>query len=144
MDIKTKFMIRALVGFSLGMLIGIFTFVASASDTLPVDKVYLVLHLILSGLLGVVSNGGAIVYDFEEWSIARATFTHYIISFMTLFVISEMLGWFPHSVLLIVFIVFSIVYFIIWLSEYLSFKNEVKQMNEELKSMLMINSGKGK
>ena len=144
MDIKTKFMIRALVGFSLGMLIGIFTFVASASDTLPVDKVYLVLHLILSGLIGVVSNGGAIVYDFEEWSIARATFTHYIISFMTLFVISEMLGWFPHSVLLIVFIVFSIVYFIIWLSEYLSFKNEVKQMNEELKSMLMINSGKGK
>ncbi len=144
MDIKTKFMIRALVGFSLGMLVGIFTFVASASDTLPVDKVYLVLHLILSGLLGGVSNGGAIVYDFEEWSIARATFTHYIISFMTLFVISEMLGWFPHSVLLIVFIFFTIAYVIIWLTEYLAFKNEVKQMNEELKSMIMTNSGKGK
>ncbi len=143
MDIKTKFIIRALVGITLGMCIGIFTYVLVVSDTEPVDKVYLVLHLFCSAALGLVGNGGAIIYDFEDWSLARATFTHYIITFMTLFVISEMLGWFPHSVLLIVFIVFTIVYFIIWLAEYLSWRKEVRQMNIELKSMLMANSGKG-
>lgn len=143
MDIRTKFLIRALVGISLGMLIGLFTFVMLASDTLPVDKVYLVLHIIGSGLLGLVSNGAAIIYDFEDWSLTRATFTHYILSFATLFIISEMLGWFPHSVLLIVFIAFTTVYFIIWIAEYLSWGKQVRQMNKELKSMLMANSGKG-
>ena len=135
MDIKTKFIIRALLGFSLGVIIGAIMFVLYASDTAPLNKSYLLLQLFGSGFLGVVANGGAIVYEFEDWALGRATFTHYIITFITMFAVSEMLGWFPHKILLIVIIAFSVVYLIIWLIEYAVWKNEVRRINRDLEIM---------
>ncbi len=135
MDIKTKFIIRALLGFSLGVIIGAIMFVLYVSDTAPLNKSYLLLQLFGSGFLGVVANGGAIVYEFEDWALGRATFTHYIITFITMFAVSEMLGWFPHKILLIVIIAFSVVYLIIWLIEYAVWKNEVRRINRDLEIM---------
>ena len=86
--------------------------------------------------MGVVGYGGAIVYEFEDWPLFRATFTHYIVTFMTMFMISELLGWFPHSVLLIVFIIFTAVYGLIWLTEYLVWKKQIRDMNRDLEEML--------
>ena len=135
MDIKTKFIIRALLGFSLGVIIGAIMFVLYASDTAPLNKSYLLLQLFGSGFLGVVANGGAIVYEVEDWALGSATFTHYIITFITMFAVSEMLGWFPHKILLIVIIAFSVVYLIIWLIEYAVWKNEVRRINRDLEIM---------
>ncbi len=135
MDIKTKFIIRALLGFSLGVIIGAIMFVLNASDTEPLDKSYLLLQLFGSGFLGIVANGGAIVYDFENWGLGRATLTHYVITFVTMFAISEMLGWFSHSILLIVFIAFSALYLIIWLTEYFLWKKEIRHINRDLENM---------
>lgn len=114
MDLKTKFIIRALLGFSLGMILGAIIYVLMVSDNEPVDKVYLLMQLFGSGIMGIVGNGGAIVYDFEDWGLGRATFTHYIVTFFTMLSISEILGWFSHDILLIVVLLFSLAYLIIW------------------------------
>jgi len=135
MEIKTKFIIRALLGFSLGMVIGIVFFVLATSDGEPLDRTYLVMHLFGSGILGLIANGGAIVYDFEDWGLGRATFTHYIVTFITMFAVSEILGWFPHSVLLVMVVMFSVVYLIIWMIEYLLWKKEIRQINRQLEMM---------
>ena len=132
MDLKTKFIIRALLGFSLGMIIGAIMYVLSVNYNEPVDKVYLLMQLFGSGIMGIVGNGGAIVYDFEDWGLGRATFTHYIVTFFTMLSISEILGWFSHDILLIVVLAFSFVYLIIWGTEYFVWKKEIRQMNRQL------------
>ncbi|MBP3783824.1 MAG: DUF3021 domain-containing protein [Butyrivibrio sp.] len=132
MDLKTKFIIRALLGFSLGMIIGAIMYVLSVNDNEPVDKVFLLMQLFGSGIMGIVGNGGAIVYDFEDWGLGRATFTHYIVTFFTMLSISEILGWFSHDILLIVVLAFSFVYLIIWGTEYFVWKKEIRQMNRQL------------
>ena len=132
MDLKTKFIIRALLGFSLGVIIGAIMYVLSVGDNEPVDKVFLLMQLFGSGIMGIVGNGGAIVYDFEDWGLGRATFTHYIITFFTMLSISEILGWFSHDILLIVVLAFSLVDLIIWGTEYYVWKKEIRQMNRQL------------
>lgn len=132
MDLKTKFIIRALLGFSLGVIIGAIMYVLSVGDNEPVDKVFLLMQLFGSGIMGIVGNGGAIVYDFEDWGLGRATFTHYIVTLFTMLSLSEILGWFSHDILLIVILAFSLVYLIIWGIEYLVWKKEIRQMNRQL------------
>jgi len=132
MDLKTKFIIRALLGFSLGMIIGAIMYVLNVNDNEPVDKVFLLMQLFGSGIMGIVGNGGAIVYDFEDWGLGRATFTHYIVTFFTMLSISEILGWFSHDILLIVVLAFSFVYLIIWGTEYFVWKKEIRQINRQL------------
>ena len=135
MDIRDKCMFRLLLGFTLGLLLGIAMYVLFSPDGAVIDKVYLVCHLLGSGIVGLVGYGGAIVYDIESWSLGRATFTHYIISFMTLFVVSELLGWFSHDILFGMFIFFSAIYAIIWLTEYFIWKAQVRKMNQDLETM---------
>ena len=132
MDLKTKFIIKALLGFSLGMIIGAIMYVMFVGDNEPVRKGFLLMQLFGSGIMGVVGNGGAIVYDFEDWGLGRATFTHYILTFFTMLSISEVLGWFPHDILFFVVLAFSFVYLIIWGTEYYIWKKEIKQMNSQL------------
>lgn len=132
MDLKTKFIIRALLGFSLGMIIGAIMYVLNVNDNEPVDKVFLLMQLFGSGIMGIVGNGGAIVYDFEDWGLGRATFTHYIVTFFTMLSISEILGWFSHDILLIVVLLFSLAYLIIWGTEYFVWKKEIRQINRKL------------
>lgn len=135
MSIRTKFTIRALFGFSLGLIAGAIMFVLYASDTEPLNKSYLIMQLFGSGFLGVMAYGGAIVYDFEDWGLLRATFTHYVVTFITMLAVSELLDWFPRSIILIVVIFFSAVYLIIWLVEYALWKKEIRHINRDLEIM---------
>ena len=135
MSIRTKFTIRALLGFSLGLIAGAIMFVLFASDTEPLNKSYLIMQLLGSGFLGVVANGGAIVYDFEDWGLLRATFTHYVVTFITMLAVSELLGWFSRSIILIVVIIFSVAYLAIWLVEYALWKKEIRHINRDLAIM---------
>ena len=135
MNIKTKFIIRVLVGFSLGISIGAITYVIFTSETEPLNKKFLLMQLFGSGLYGAIANGGAIVYDFESWSLGRATLTHYLVTFISMMITSEILGWFPHGILLCVFLAFSIVYLAIWLTEYYLWKKEIAKINGQLEAI---------
>ena len=132
MNIKTKFIIRALLGFSLGISIGAITYVIFTSETEPLNKRFLLMQLFGSGLYGAIANGGAIVYDFESWSLGRATLTHYLVTFVSMFITSKILGWFPQGILFWVFLAFSIVYLAIWLTEYYLWKKEIAKINGQL------------
>ena len=135
MNIKTKFIIRALVGFSLGISIGAITYVIFTSETEPLNKRFLLMQLFGSGLYGAIANGGAIVYDFESWSLGRATLTHYIVTLISMMITSEILGWFPHGILFFVILAFSIVYLAIWLTEYYLWKREIAKINGQLNAV---------
>ena len=136
MDIKTKFLVRSLIGFSLGMLVGAFTLLICVDDAFMVNRPLVFAHIVCSGIMGLVGNGGAIVYDLESWGIIKATFIHFSVTFMTMIAISEILGWFPHEILVFVFLGFTAVYVIIWLIEYAIGKKQVKELNRDLETMI--------
>ncbi len=136
MDIKAKFMFRAILGFAMGLMVDVFLITFTGDSSMFDNRIMILVQFLCSGLMGVVGMGGTIVYDIEDWGLGRATFTHYIITFITMLTLSEVLGWFPHSVLLIVFIAFTIIYALIWLFEYFVWKRQIRQMNRELEELL--------
>ena len=132
---------KAVILGAIGMILGIFVgagFWYLMSGEVPEASTGLsamVLHLLLSGVLGMVANGSSVIYEIEEWSIVRATITHFIISMGIFYVIAFSLGWFspadPACWIMSVILVF--VYFMIWMVHSLIFKYKVKRMNEELR-----------
>jgi hypothetical protein len=126
MDIKAKFMFRAILGFAMGLMVDVFLITFTGDSSMFDNRIMILVQFLCSGLMGVVGMGGTIVYDIEDWGLGRATFTHYIITFITMLTLSEVLGWFPHSVLLIVFIAFTIIYALIWLFEYFVWKRQIR------------------
>ena len=95
----------------------------------------MLLHLLLSGVLGMVANGSSVIYEMDEWSIVRVTITHFLISMGTLYIIAFTLGWFypSDSMCWIMTAVCIAAYFLIWLIMYLIYRHKVTRMNEELR-----------
>ena len=132
---------KAVILGAIGMILGIFIgagFWYLMSGEAPETSTSLnamMLHLLLSGVLGMVANGSSVIYEIEEWSIVRATITHFIIAMGAFYVIAFTLGWFspadPACWIMSVILVF--VYFLIWMIQSLIFKHKVKRMNEELR-----------
>ena len=83
----------------------------------------------------MVANGSSVLYEIETWSIVRSTITHFIIAMATFYVVAFTLRWFAPTdpVCWIMSVILVIVYFIIWMIQYLIYKHKVKRMNEELK-----------
>ena len=132
---------KAVILGAIGMILGIFIgagFWYLMSGEAPETSTSLnamMLHLLLSGVLGMVANGSSVIYEIEEWSIVRATITHFIIAMGAFYVIAFTLGWFsptePACWIMSAIMVF--VYFVIWMVQSLVFKHKVKRMNEELR-----------
>ena len=89
----------------------------------------------MSGIYSAVVTGSSIVYDIEEWSIARATATHFLLSFSLYFLLVLSMGWFrlDDPVFWIVIAVMVVIYVLIWLFQYLSYKRKIREMNHDLK-----------
>ena len=132
---------KAVILGAIGMILGIFVgagFWYLMSGEAPESSTglgALMLHLLLSGVLGMVANGSSVIYEIEEWSIVRATIIHFIIAMGIFYVIAFTLGWFSPSdpACWIMSAIMVFVYFVIWMVQSLVFKHKVKRMNEELR-----------
>ena len=143
---KKKLFIHSVVGFLLGAGVGnLIAFLLGSSSDGGIVSVELVaktglagaivLQTFLSGLLGMISVGGMLLYEIDKWSLAKATIVHFV-SIAACFVgIAIILHWFP-----LIFVYYAIAlgamavgFFIIWIIMYLLWKKEVNRMNQELK-----------
>ena len=126
-----KATLLGLAGFALGVLTGIGFMLARSSEGLKAAFP----NLLLSGIYSAVVTGSSIVYDIEEWSIARATATHFLLSFSLYFLLVLSMGWFrlDDPVFWIVIAVMAVIYVLIWLFQYLSYKRKIREMNHDLK-----------
>lgn len=133
-----KTMLLGLAGFVLGALICIGFMLASSSEGLKAAFP----NLLLSGIYGAVAMGSSIVYDIEKWSIARATATHFLLVFALYFLLVISMGWFSLSDPVFWIVVGAMVagYILIWLLQYLSYKRQIREMNDELKKLKFGNS----
>ena len=131
-DMKKNAVFRASLGFSIGVLISALIMSSFASTDELFSRMMLLSQLVGSGLYGAICMGATIVYDIEEWSLLRATLTHYVITFASFFITNKLLGWFDSDILLFAFVLLSIGYVGIWIVEYTAWKISVSQMNSTL------------
>lgn len=133
-----------LLGFVLGVLVGVAIFLLSGNDALSLGSAEkaasTILYLLLSGVNGAVCWGSTVVYGIESWSILRSTVTHFFIAFGSLFVffclgVASGLMTLPSlGICLLILAVCLAVYVLIWLGQYLVYQRKVKKMNLKLKA----------
>ena len=133
-----------LLGFVLGMLVGVAILLLSENDALSLSSAEkaasTILYLLLSGVNGAVCWGSTVVYGIESWSILRSTVTHFFIAFGSLFLffcagIALGLMQLPSpGICLLILAACLAVYVLIWLGQYLVYQRKVKKMNLELKA----------
>ena len=146
MSLKQKLIYKSSIGFSLGVFITIMINIiievifynshyANPYLEIRSDMNYtkILLELLTGGILGCVGYGGAVGYEIEQWSIIRATATHFVVT-MTVYVIVGLFnGWLlpMHSIVNVIQIGMMIfAYFMIWLFQYLIYKKSVKDLNK--------------
>ncbi len=134
-EIKTHLIIKTLAGALIGIMISVMLLFFGSYDHMISDKPFLLAQFLGSCLLGAICNGSSTVYELESWSIGKITLVHYTICMVTFIPCCIFLQWFPVKVLLIVLIIFTVVYFIIWLINFLFWKREVTELNQGLEQL---------
>ncbi len=147
---KKRILIKALQGFLPGIAIGyIITIVISFfigngyyGSVVPSFQRYagseinaVIIQTILCGMIGAVFSGADIIWGYEKWTLLKRTFVFYIITVIPMIAIALFLHWIlltPAAVISYL-IVFTIIFFLIWASIYLKIKNEVEEINKQLK-----------
>ncbi|MCR4929929.1 MAG: DUF3021 domain-containing protein [Lachnospiraceae bacterium] len=131
-DLIRKTIIRALLGavIGIGISISLHVFFNGYADAYEV-----VIQLVGSAILGIVNMGAMSIYDIESWGLLRSTVTHFVLSLSSFLLANSLLGWFDKKVMLIVIVAFVLIYFMIWLFQYLIWKREITKMNENLSRM---------
>jgi hypothetical protein len=136
MDIKNRFITKALAGIVLGILVGVMFWVLTGSLENNNDNMALLIHLGVSGLLGLICNGSSIVYEIESWGTLLATVSHYLLCMLTFILISSLMNWFPNRIgFIIMLVIMTVIYAGIWVGEMLYWKKTIKQVNEQLKNI---------
>ena len=132
-DLKKKAIILSLIGFASGILIGLFFYLSGSEETDTVGILSVPAYFVASGIFGMVSMGGSAVYDIESWSITRCTVTHALTVSVSFIIFSWLGGWLTDLVYMgIIAAIMFVIYVIIWLICYNTYKRKVRRMNRDL------------
>lgn len=124
-----------LIGLAAGNLIAWFTGGVIVSPLL-VERVgseaaAVVLQTLCSGLYGVITMGGTLLYEAERMPLALATGLHCVLVIGPYLPLALLLGWESEITdILIVWCFQLAAFFIVWLIMYLRYKAEVRQLNK--------------
>lgn len=141
-DVRKKAIVFSLAGFAAGVAVAfVFYALLEPGDFLSQEenRGALILYFFLSGIYGMVNMGTSAVYDIDAWSILRCTLTHFLISVgstIAFFGTMIALGWMsmpPLGFCALIGGAFVLVYALIWLAQYISYRRQVKKMNAELR-----------
>ncbi len=130
MKLRNKFIINSLVGFIAGMLVGVAIWMIPPVNS---EGRSLIVHVIVSGIHGLIPCGAATVYEIESWGLTKQTVVHALVTLATILCIEiPMKWWAPGPEMLIALAVYVVIYAIIWLVNYLYWKHMVNVMNRQL------------
>ena len=137
-ELWKKAIIRASIGFVLGILVGLGFLSITGAGAYTVQKGAggLALYLALSGLLGAVGMGGTTIYSLEHWGLLRCTLTHFALTLSVYCAVGFTLGWLDprDPATPYMFLGYVIAYCIIWLVMCLIYKRQIRRINEALKT----------
>lgn len=93
-----------------------------------------ILQTALCGLLGAGFAACSVIWERENWSIARQTVIYFISSVLIMMPIAYFAGWMEHSLMgfLYYFIIYAVIFVIVWLIQYLSWRKKLKKLNTKI------------
>ena len=135
MELRNRFLINSLTGIIAGMTIGIIIWtMISPGD---IEGRSFALHMIMSGIHGLIPCGAMTVYQIESWGLTKSTVVHATITLATILLIELPMKWFTWGVdFAIAMGIYVIIYTVIWLYNYLYWKHTVNEMNDQLEIIL--------
>ncbi len=94
-----------------------------------------ILQTVLCALLGLVCGSGSVIWDVEEWSIARQTGTYFLLVLAAMMPIGYALQWMEHSLSGIIQYcgIFILIFAVVWIWQYFSVLRKIKAINKKLK-----------
>ena len=133
-ELLKKTALLAAIGFAAGLLVGFsFLMLNGLQSTVAENGAgWTVAYMLISGAMGMINIGTMTLYEIERWSLTRATLTHLAITLSTCCGLGLFLHWFRSATGWIMLAIFIVAYFIIWLIIYLSYKRQVRKLNEHL------------
>ena len=80
------------------------------------------------GAIGVLFSFGSLLFQ-KDWSLLRATLSHYLLMLLGFIPLATLAGWFPARLgfYLSLIVEFTIIYVIIWLVSHHFYKNKFKK-----------------
>ncbi len=131
MELKNRFLINSLIGIIAGMIVGIIIWMLQSGN--PEGRSF-VLHIVMSGLHGLIPYGAATVYSIENWGLTKSTVVHATITLATILAIELPMKWFEwNREFAIMMVIYVIIYTLIWIGNFLYWKHTIKKINDELK-----------
>ena len=131
MELKNRFFINSLIGIIAGMIVGIIIWMLQSGN--PEGRSF-VLHIVMSGLHGLIPYGAATVYSIESWGLTKSTVVHATITLATILAIELPMKWFEwNREFAIMMVIYVIIYTLIWVGNYSYWKHTIKKINDELK-----------
>ncbi len=145
---KKKYLRYTGLGFLIGIVVGNviaflpvllgkrdFTLVSPVlTEKLGSEESAFLVQTLLSGLLGAVSFAGMLFYKRDDWSMIQSAAVHWLLILLFYFPIALYCGWIseePREMLIMV-LVMTAVYVLIWLFMNLRYRKQVKELNRKL------------
>jgi predicted MFS family arabinose efflux permease len=109
--------------------------VPSLIDTMGSEISAVVLQTVLCGLLGSVFAASSVIWEMDDWSIAKQTGIYFLILTVVMMPIAYFTNWMEHSIIgfIIYFGIFVGIFIVVWLVQYLIWKKKVNKLNTKYK-----------
>lgn len=93
------------------------------------------LQTVLCALLGVSFGATAVIWENETWSIMKQTGIYYAIDSAVMMLVAYLCYWMEHSVrgFLSYFVIFTAIFVVVWLVQYMRVRHDLKKINSRLK-----------
>lgn len=146
---KKKIIMRSLLGFPLGIAMGyLITILISLCwangyyspcapeliSAMGNEINAVILQTVLCGILGTGFAASSVIWEMENWNIVKQTGIYFSIVSAIMLPIAYFARWMEHNAVgfLIYLGIFIFVFAIIWITQFMIGKHNVKKMNEKL------------
>ncbi|WP_083627976.1 DUF3021 domain-containing protein [Hornefia porci] len=104
------------------------------ADTVGSEITAVILQTLLSGLVGIVFGASSVIWDIEDWSIAKQSGFFFAIAAAALMPAGYALNWMDRSARGIFgfFLIFAAVFVIIWFTMYLAWRHKIRKLNRDV------------
>lgn len=147
---KKKIVLRTIVGFPIGIAIGnIITVIISLFwgdgsyivctdefiELIGNEAVAAAVQALLCGIMGGAFAATSVIWEVDNISLLKQTIICFLIYLAIMFPIAFFANWMKHSVIgVIIYIgIFAASFVIVWLIQFLMWKNKIKSINAMLK-----------
>ena len=144
---KKQILSRGLAGFPVGIAIGfVITLIISAyigdGSYYPVTPELIgsmgnelnavIFQTVLCGIMGSGFAMASVIWELDSWSLAKQSGIYFLIACIIMFPIAYIANWMKHSVTGVLSYVgiFVVIFVIVWIAQYLSWKRKIKRMND--------------